>query len=165
MSLGLLTRRHIFYIKRYLLQSGSPWSAGTDTITVKAFLWNGGALGNEVPLSTIGAWSDIEPGPIEVKNLSAPLFTYMRTPFKNYIDGSPVGVSIFASALPILEEMDNTWNDAAWEREAGRAKAFVDETMIPQKIIDGKITVPTALGDDAMSEDDIKALIDSAKVG
>ena len=32
-------------------------------------------------------------------------------------------------------------------------------------IIDGKITVPTALGDDAMSEDDIKALIDSAKVG
>lgn len=34
-----------------------------------------------------------------------------------------------------------------------------------QQIIDGKITVPTALGDDAMSEDDIKALIDSAKVG
>ena len=32
-------------------------------------------------------------------------------------------------------------------------------------LIDGKITVPTALGDDAMSEDDIKALIDSAKVG
>lgn len=36
---------------------------------------------------------------------------------------------------------------------------------LKQQIIDGKITVPTALGDDAMSEDDIKALIDSAKVG
>lgn len=115
------------------------WSAGTDTITVKAFVWNGGALGNEVPLSTIGAWSDIEPGPIEVKNLSGPLFTYMKTPVMNFIDGSPVGVSLFASAIPVLEEIDGTWNDAKWEREAGRAKAFVDETMIPQKIVDGKI--------------------------
>ena len=115
------------------------WSAGTDTITVKAFTWNGGALGNEVPLSTISAWADIEPGPIEVKNLSGPLFVYAKTQVKNYIDGSPVGVSIFASALPILEEMDKIWNDASWEREAGRAKAFVDETMIPQKIVDGKI--------------------------
>lgn len=115
------------------------WSTGTDTITVKAFLWNGGALGNEVPLSTIGAWADIEPGPVEVRNLSGPLFTYMKTPVKNYIDGSPVGVSIFASALPILEEMDRIWCDATWEREAGKAKAFVDETMIPQKIVDGRV--------------------------
>lgn len=114
------------------------WSAGKDTITVKAFTWNGNALGNEVPLSTISAWADIETGPVEVNNLEGPLFSYIKTPIKNYIDGTPVGVSIFASALPILEEMDKIWNDATWEREAGRAKAFVDESMIPQKIIDGK---------------------------
>lgn len=114
------------------------WSAGKDIITVKAFIWNGNALGNEVPLSTISAWADIETGPVEVNNLEGPLFSYIKTPIKNYIDGTPVGVSIFASALPILEEMDKIWNDATWEREAGRAKAFVDESMIPQKIIDGK---------------------------
>lgn len=114
------------------------WSAGKDTITVKAFIWNGNALGNEVPLSTISAWADIETGPVEVNNLEGPLFSYIKTPIKNYIDGTPVGVSIFASALPILEEMDKIWNDATWEREAGRAKAFIDESMIPQKIIDGK---------------------------
>ena len=33
-----------------------------------------------------------------------------------------------------------------------------------QDIIDGKITVPTTLGDDAMSPDDVQALIDSAKL-
>lgn len=115
------------------------WSAGKDTITVKAFIWNGNALGNEVPLSTISAWADIETGPVEVNNLEGPLFSYIKTPIKNYIDGTPIGVSIFASALPILEEMDKIWNDATWEREAGRAKAFVDESMIPQKIIDGVV--------------------------
>ena len=31
-------------------------------------------------------------------------------------------------------------------------------------LIDGKITVPTTLGDDAMSPDDVQALIDSAKL-
>ena len=115
------------------------WSAGTDTITVKAFQWNGSSLGNEVSLATVGAWADIEGGPIEVRNLQGPLFSYIKTPVKNFMDGSPVGVSIYASALDVLEEMDNTWNDASWEREAGKAKAFVDESMIPQKIVDGKV--------------------------
>lgn len=35
---------------------------------------------------------------------------------------------------------------------------------LKQEIIDGKLEVPTALGEDAMSEDDIQALIDSVKV-
>ena len=35
---------------------------------------------------------------------------------------------------------------------------------LKQDIIDGKITVPTTLGDDAMSPDDVQALIDSAKL-
>lgn len=35
---------------------------------------------------------------------------------------------------------------------------------LQEQITNGEITVPTALGDDAMSEDDIQALIDSVKV-
>ena len=35
---------------------------------------------------------------------------------------------------------------------------------LKQDIIDGKITVPTTLGDNAMSPDDVQALIDSAKL-
>lgn len=35
---------------------------------------------------------------------------------------------------------------------------------LKKQIVDGEITVPTALGDEAMSEDDIQALIDSVKV-
>ena len=35
---------------------------------------------------------------------------------------------------------------------------------LQQQITDGEITVPTALGDNAMSEEDIQALIDSVKV-
>ena len=36
---------------------------------------------------------------------------------------------------------------------------------LKEQITNGEITVPTALGENAMSEDDIQALIDSVKVG
>ena len=43
----------------------------------------------------------------EINNLEHPLFAYMKTPFTNNLDMSPVGISFFANAIDQLEELDN----------------------------------------------------------
>ena len=101
-------------------------------IETKAFEYMSGAIGRNVPLTVVPQWAGIEPV-ITIGNLSRPLFAYMKTPFANNIDMSPVGISFFANALDQLQELDETFSTMAWEREATKAKTFVDESMIPQK--------------------------------
>ena len=108
------------------------------TITSKAYRYDGGTLGQEVTLSTVPQWANITTE-VTIRNLEHPLFVYMKTPVANNFDLSPVGISFFANAIDQLEELDETFSSMAWEREATKAKAFVDESMIPMKNVDGKI--------------------------
>lgn len=118
------------YIKleTHQLRKGAP--SNLYTITSKAFTYNGGSLGAEVSLATVPQWAGITPE-VEIQNLEHPLFAYMKTPFANNLDLTPTGISFFANAIDQLEEIDRTFSSMAWEREATKAKVFVDESMIP----------------------------------
>ncbi len=129
---------HYCKLESHVFSKGADASSSSCTITSKAFTFDGGTLGSEVSLSTVPAWAGITPEPIIIHNLDRPLFHYMKTPFANNKDGSPVGISIFANAIDQLEEIDRTFSDMAFERIAGRGRVFLDESMIPQKQIDGK---------------------------
>ena len=113
---------------------------GSDeyTIRTKAFRYDGGTLGQEVGLSSVPQWAGITPE-VMIRNIGHPLFSYMKTPFTNNFDMTPAGISFFANAVDQLEELDRTFSAMVWEREATKAKVFVDETMIPMKNVDGKI--------------------------
>lgn len=106
---------------------------GSYSIASKAFTYGGGSMGQEVALSTVPQWAGITPE-VTLSGLSHPLFSYMRTPFTNNLDLTPVGISLFANALDQLRELDETFSTMVWEREATKAKAFVDESMIPQRV-------------------------------
>ena len=118
------------------MKRGASISENVYTITTKAFSYNGGTLGEEVPLSTVPQWAELTPK-ITIQNLGHPLFVYMKTPFTNNLDMSPVGISFFANAIDQLEEIDRTFSTMTWEREATKAKAFVDESMLPVKYDSG----------------------------
>ena len=119
-------------LETHRMRRGMDVSQNEYTITSKAFTYNGGSLGQEVPLSIVPAWAGITPE-VTIRNLAHPLFVYMKTPFTNNLDMSPAGISFFANAIDQLEELDRTFSTMAWEREATEAKAFVDESMIPQR--------------------------------
>ena len=129
------------YIKleTHQMKRGASIGENVYTITTKAFSYADGTLGNEVSLSEIPQWANITPE-ITINNLERPLFVYMKTPFTNNLDMSPTGISFFANALDQLEEIDRTFSTMTWEREATKAKTFVDESMIPQRYDDdGKL--------------------------
>ncbi len=125
--------------KTYVKVESHIWNQNTETITSKAFQYQSGTFGAEVPLSVVKEWENITPEPIVIENLKHPLFTYVRTPIANNIDGSFVGVSLFSNAVDQIEELDKNFSSMVWERRAGDSKVFLSDSMIPQrKTSDGR---------------------------
>ena len=87
-------------------------------------------LGSKVSLDSVSAWSDIAPE-AELSNVSAPLFSYFRIPNANYIDSeSPLGISVFAKAIPLIRDADEIYSSLVWEFKSGQRKIFVDEMAL-----------------------------------
>lgn len=126
--------------KTFIKVESHVWNGvSVDTITTKAYRWEGGKIANEVPLETVKEWEGITPEPVIVEGLKKPLFTYVKTPIANNIDGSSIGVSLFANCIDYLEELDKNFSSMAWERWAGDTRVYVADSMIPQrKTTDGK---------------------------
>jgi len=63
-------------------------------------------LGNEVPLTTLAEWADLEPEAL-ILNITRPLFAYFKMPFANNIDPkSPLGVSVYSRAVDSFQQAD-----------------------------------------------------------
>jgi len=87
------------------------------------------ALGNEIPLTAIGEWSDLEPE-VTILNIDRPLFAYFKMPFANNIDPtSPLGVSVYSRAVELIEQADHQWSDLLWEFESGKRALYADVDM------------------------------------
>ena len=72
-------------------------------------------LGQEISLSEIPEWENIEPDVI-LKNVEAPLFGTYLVPLANNIDPySPLGVSVYARAVPLIQDADEQYGAALWE--------------------------------------------------
>ena len=83
-------------------------------------------LGNEIPIENIERWKDISPE-VTISGVEKPLFGYYRTPINNNIDlDCPLGISIFAPALSMIERCDRQFSRLDWEYEGGQMAIDVD---------------------------------------
>lgn len=73
-------------------------------------------------------WKGLEP----FSNISAnaPLFGYFKVPKANTVDPtSPMGVSVFATAIPQILQADKLWDSILWEYESKETAIFATQDM------------------------------------
>jgi len=98
-------------------------------------------LGTRVALSEVVDWADLEPE-VTILNIARPLFAYFPVPMANNIDPtSPLGVSIYARAVDLIEQADRQWTDFLWEFESGKRALYTDPLAF-KKGEDGKPVLP-----------------------
>lgn len=72
-------------------------------------------LGEEIPLTDVPEWAEIEPD-IILADIEAPLFSCYLVPMANNIDPySPLGVSVYSRAIPLIRDADGQYGAAIWE--------------------------------------------------
>lgn len=123
-------------------------------------------LGQRVNLSEL--YPDLEPVTM-FKDLSRPLFTYLKTPGMNNKDiNSPLGLSIFDNAKTTIDFINRTYDEFMWEVRMGQRRVIIPEQMakVTAQREDGSITfkrrfetdqnVYTQLGGGNMDANNIK---------
>lgn len=86
-----------------------------------------GVLGQRVNLSEL--YPDLEPVTV-FKDLSRPLFTYLKTPGMNNKDiNSPLGLSIFDNAKTTIDFINRTYDEFMWEVKMGQRRVIIPEQM------------------------------------
>jgi A118 family predicted phage portal protein len=97
-------------------------------------------LGQRVNLSEL--YPDLEPVTM-FKDLSRPLFTYLKTPGMNNKDiNSPLGLSIFDNAKTTIDFINRTYDEFMWEVRMGQRRVIIPEQMakLTAQRGDGSIT-------------------------
>ena len=100
----------------------------------------GESLGQRVNLQEL--YPDLEPVTV-LKDLSPPLFTYLKTPGMNNKDiNSPLGLSIFDNAKTTIDFINRTYDEFMWEIKMGQRRVIVPEQLTQLKVQDtqGNIT-------------------------
>lgn len=98
------------------------------------------SLGQRVNLQEL--YPDLEPVTV-LKDLSRPLFTYLKTPGMNNKDiNSPLGLSIFDNAKTTIDFINRTYDEFMWEIKMGQRRVIVPEQLTQLKVQDnqGNIT-------------------------
>ena len=91
---------------------------------------NGMDLGQEVALTKVSQWKDMQPT-VTVGPVDQPLFAYFRMPQANNIDtSSPLGVSGFSRAKSLIKDADEQYSRLLWEYEAGEMAIDVDRDAL-----------------------------------
>lgn len=123
------------------------WKNNTVTIVNKAFKSNANTdnrgemsgldLGQEVPLSSVSAWKDLQET-VTIKNMQKPLFAYFKVPIANTVDTtSPLGVSGYSRAVSLIKDADMQYSRLLWEYEAGEMAIDIDRDAL-NIVEDGK---------------------------
>jgi A118 family predicted phage portal protein len=83
-------------------------------------------LGTRVSLESVPDWADLAES-VVIQNVERPLFSYFKMPFANHIDTtSPLGVSMYARAVDLIEQADRQWTRFLWEFESGERALYTD---------------------------------------
>lgn len=119
------------------------WKNNTVTIINKAFKstnnsnqgdMTGLDLGQEVPLTSVSTWKDLQPT-TTIKNMQKPLFAYFRMPEANTVDTiSPLGVSGYSRAVDLIKDADFQYSRLLWEYEAGEMAIDIDRDAMSFKM-------------------------------
>lgn len=87
-------------------------------------------LGNEIPLTSVSRWEDIEPE-VTIESVEKPMYGYYKVPLSNNVDmDSPLGVSVFNAATNLIKLADIQFSRLDWEYEAGQIAIDVDSTAL-----------------------------------
>lgn len=99
------------------------------------------SLGNEIALSTLDEWKDLQPV-ADVESIEKPLFAYFKIPIANNVDTySPLGQSVFGRAIDLIKEADKQYSRGLWEFESAERAIDIDVTAF-KRGTDGNLTVP-----------------------
>lgn len=104
----------------------------TLTITNKCYKSNSiNERGVEVSLTEVPEWSEIEPI-VTLNNVVRPLYEYFRIPIGNNLDpSSPLGVSVFARSIDLIEDADKQYQRYNWEFEGGELAIDASKDIFP----------------------------------
>lgn len=114
------------------------YSNNSHTIQSRAFVkddsmlgsFSFSSLGREIPLTDVPEWAEIE-SMFVIENVDAPLFVYTKCPGANNIDRfSPLGMSIFKKAIPLIREADRQYGRFIWEFEGSELALDVSEDLL-----------------------------------
>lgn len=85
-------------------------------------------LGTASTLEAVPEWAGILPE-ATITGINRPLFAYFRYPLANHVDqASPLGVSCYSRAVPLIEQADRLWSQLLWEFESGQRALYADVT-------------------------------------
>ena len=87
-------------------------------------------LGQEVPLSTVPQWADLQET-VNIAPVDKPLFAYFKMPEANTIDTtSPLGVSGYSRAVDLIKDADIQYSTLLWEYEGGSLAIDIDRDAL-----------------------------------
>ncbi len=86
------------------------------------------SLGRRTSLSDIPEWGNLQPETY-IKGIKRPLFAYFKMPMANRFDtDSPLGISVFAGSLKLIDDANKQYERLLWEFESGERAVYADET-------------------------------------
>ena len=127
----------------------------TYTISNKAYeSFNKSSLGAITSLASVDEWASLAEE-MTIANVQNPLFGYFKPAFANTIDErSPLGVSVYADAIDLINEAEKQLERFLWEFESGE-RALIANTMAFKHDKDGKLKLPNKKLYKALDVEDI----------
>lgn len=106
----------------------------TVTVTNMAFRStarsDGADLGQQIALTSVPEWADIKPVTV-INDVDRLMFAYFKMPEANTIDiYSPLGVSGFDKAIPLIKDADMQYSRLLWEYEGGELAIDIDRDAL-----------------------------------
>lgn len=102
------------------------------------------SLGHQVELAAVPAWGGLREE-VAIANIKRPLFGYFRVPLANNIDrDSPLGVSVYARAIPLIRQADEQWSRLMWEFEGSELAIDISSRAFKFDPKTGKPVIPKA---------------------
>lgn len=101
------------------------------------------SLGTEIDLTDVDRWASLQPE-ATVTDTDGPLFGWFKVAAANNIDiDCPLGASVFAKAVGVIQEADRQYSRLLWEYEGSELAIDVDPTVLrPHKTEGGKVEMP-----------------------
>ena len=115
--------------KYYTLLEFHEWKNGVYRITNELYKSDKkDKVGTRTLLSDL--YDDLEET-VELRNLSRPLFTYLKPPGMNNRDiNSPLGLSIYDNAKTTIDFINQTFDEFAWEVKMGQRRVAVPRQTV-----------------------------------
>src|SRR5690625_2115857 len=115
--------------KKYTLLEWHVWENGVYTVKNELYESETGAdLGRKVSLDRL--YPGLEPI-VGMPKIKKPIFVYFKPNTANNFDTqSPLGISLYANALPVMKSIDTAFDSFHREFRLGKKRIIVPETMI-----------------------------------